>query len=70
MSGDGWSFGASLPAHLTVASLGTFVSIGLDTEHPYYYNPEHVRRYPKDKYKGNKGKVYDDDHGKAKGGKK
>lgn len=76
MSGDGWSFGASLPTHLTVASLGTYVSIGLDSEHPYDYNHDHVRKYPKEKYKGNKGKSYDDDHGngngqgKGKGGKK
>ena len=76
LQGEGWSFGASLPGHLTVASLGTYVSIGLDTEHPYDYNHDHVRKYPKEKYKGKKGKDYDDDpgngngHGKGKGGKK
>jgi hypothetical protein len=72
LSGNGWSFGASLPTSLTVASLGTYVSIGLDTDHPYEHNDEHVKKYPKEKYKGNKGK--DDDHGngngKGKGGKK
>lgn len=76
MAGDGWSFGASLPAHLTVASLGTYVSIGLDTDHPYDFNQEHVQKYPKEKYKGKGGKGYDDDNGngkgqgKGKGGKK
>jgi hypothetical protein len=64
MAGEGWAFGASLPSHLSVASLGTYVSIGLDSEHPYDYNPEHVRKYPKEKYKGKDG------HGKGKGGKK
>jgi hypothetical protein len=50
---------------MSVASLGTYVSIGLDSEHPYDYNPEHVRKYPKEKYKGKGG---NDAHGK--GGKK
>ena len=76
MAGDGWAFGASLPAPLTVNSLGTYVSIGLDTEYPYQYNQEHERKYPKEKYKGKGGKDYKDDpgggngQGKAKGGKK
>jgi hypothetical protein len=77
MSGNGWGFGASLPAGLTVASLGTYVSFGLDTVHPYEFNHEHVVKYPKDKYRG-KGKDDDDDddngnghgQGKGKGGKK
>jgi hypothetical protein len=72
ISGNGWAFGASLPGNLTVAGLGTYVSIGLDTDHPYYYNDEHVKKYPKEKYKGNKGKDDDDGpgQGKGKGGKK
>jgi len=73
MSGDGWSFRASLPTHLTVASLGTYVSIGLDTEHPYYYNHDHVQKYPKEKYKskgGKDGHGNGNSHGKGKGGKK
>lgn len=76
LAGDGWSFGASLPAHLTAAGLGTYVSIGLDSEHPYDYNHEHVRKYPKEKYKGKGGKDDLGDHGygngpgKGKGGKK
>ena len=67
MSGNGWAFGASLPGSLTVASLGTYVSIGLDTDHPYEYNDEHVKKYPKEKYKGNKGKDDDDGPGQGKG---
>jgi len=77
MGGDGWAFGASLPSHLTVAGLGTYVSIGLDNDQPYHHNDAHVRMYPRDKYKGHKGKDDDDDdssgghgHGKGKGGKK
>jgi hypothetical protein len=78
LSGNGWAFGASLPTSLTVASLGTYVSIGLDTGHPYEFNHEHVVKYPKEKYRG-KGKDDDDDdqgngkgnsQGKGKGGKK
>jgi hypothetical protein len=67
MAGEGWSFGASLPAQLTVASLGTYVSIGMDSEHPYDDNPDHVRKYPKEKYKGKGGK---NGPGNGKGGKK
>jgi hypothetical protein len=76
LAGDDWSFGASLPGHITVANLGTYVSLGLDTEHPYYYNHEHVRKYPKEQYKGKRDKDYGDGHGngnghaKGKGGKK
>jgi hypothetical protein len=67
MSGNGWSFGASLPSSLTVASLGTYVSIGLDTDHPYEFNDDHVKKYPKDKYKGNQGKKDDDDKDQGSG---
>lgn len=66
MAGNGWSFGASIPAGLTVASLGTYVSIGLDTAHPYEFNHDHVEKYPKEKYKG-KDRDDDDDHGKGNG---
>jgi len=68
MSGNGWTFGASLPASLTVASLGTYVSIGLDTGRPYEFNDDHVKKYPKEKYRGNQGKKDDDDHGNGTGG--
>jgi hypothetical protein len=68
MSGNGWTFGASLPGNLTVASLGTYVSIGLDTDHPYNYNHEHVREYPRDKYRhGKEDDDDDDDNGKGHG---
>jgi hypothetical protein len=74
LAGDSWSFGASLPGHITVASLGTYVSIGLDTDHPYHNNHEHLRKYPKEKYKGKKDKDDDAEHGNGsghgKGGKK
>jgi len=67
LAGDSWAFGASLPGHITVASLGTYVGIGLDTDHPYHYNHEHVQKYPKEKYKGKKDKEDDGNHGNGNG---
>lgn len=51
-AGD-WTFGASLPADLK-ARLGDSVSIGLDTDRPFDYNDEHLKKYPAEKYKPKK----------------
>ena len=45
IKGDHWEVGASLPGHLRV-QLGDFVSIELDTDRPYLYHDEHVKKYP------------------------
>ena len=45
IKGDNWEVGASLPNHIRV-SLGDSVNIELDTEKPYIYYSEHVKKYP------------------------
>jgi len=45
IKGDHWEFGASLPGHLRI-SLGDSVNIELDTDKPYIYHAEHVKKYP------------------------
>jgi hypothetical protein len=45
IKGDHWEFGASLPSQLQI-SLGDSVDIELDTDKPYIYNAEHVKKYP------------------------
>ena len=44
LKGDNWEVGASLPSSLRVG-LGDSVSIELDTDKPYIYHAEHVKRY-------------------------
>jgi hypothetical protein len=53
MKGDGWAVGASLPTDLQ-SSLGTSVSLDMDTDKPYVHNAEHLKQYPKEKYKPGK----------------
>jgi hypothetical protein len=53
MKGDGWAVGASLPTNLQ-SSLGASVNLDLDTDKPYEHNAEHVKQYPKEKYKPGK----------------
>ncbi len=57
LRGSNWEVGASLPSSLHV-ELGDYVSIELDTDKPYIYHAEHVKKYPpgqmKNKYKKNK----------------
>jgi hypothetical protein len=45
IKGDHWEFGASLPSHLRIG-LGDSVNIELDTDKPYIYHAEHVKKYP------------------------
>ena len=54
IKGDHWEFGASLPSQLRI-SLGDSVNIELDTDKPYIYHAEHVKKYPPGQLK-NKGK--------------
>lgn len=50
MKRDGWAVGASLPTDL-MSNLGASVSLDLDTDTPYEHNAEHLKQYPKEKYK-------------------
>jgi len=50
LKGDGWAVGASLPTDL-LPNLGASVSLNMDTDKPYEYNAEHLKQYPKEKYK-------------------
>jgi len=45
LKGDNWEVGASLPSSLRV-ELGDSVSIELDTDRPYIYHSDHVKKYP------------------------
>ena len=45
IKGDNWEVGASLPNHIRI-SLGDSVYIELDTDKPYIYHSEHVKKYP------------------------
>jgi hypothetical protein len=45
IKGDDWEVGASLPSHLRL-SPGDFVNIELDTDKPYIYHEEHVKKHP------------------------
>ena len=62
IKGDHWEVGASLPSHLRIG-LGDSVDIELDTDKPYIYHAEHVKKYPpgqlknKDKKKNKWGEV-------------
>ena len=55
LKGDNWEVGASLPISLR-AELGESVSIELDTDKPYIYHSEHVRKYPPGQMKDKKEK--------------
>ena len=45
IKGDNWEIGASLPNQIQIG-LGDSVSIELDTDKPYIYHSEHVKKYP------------------------
>jgi hypothetical protein len=45
LKGNNWEVGASLPSSLRVG-LGDSVSIELDTDKPYIYHADHVKKYP------------------------
>jgi len=53
LKGDGWAVGASLPTDLQ-SNLGASVSLEMDTDKPYEQNAEHLKQYPKEKYKPGK----------------
>jgi len=55
IKGGNWEVGASLPNNLQVG-LGESVSLELDTDRPYTYHADHVKQYPPEKMKKNKGK--------------
>jgi len=45
IKGDNWEIGASLPNQIRIG-LGDSVNIELDTDKPYIYHSEHVKKYP------------------------
>ena len=45
LKGDNWEVGATLPSHIRIG-LGDSVSIELDTDKPYLYHADHVKKYP------------------------
>jgi hypothetical protein len=45
IKGNNWEVGASLPGNLRVG-LGDSVIIELDTDKPYLYHAEHMKKYP------------------------
>jgi len=45
IKGDNWEVGASLPNQIRI-DLGDSVNIELDTDIPYIYHSEHVKKYP------------------------
>jgi hypothetical protein len=53
LKGDGWAVGASLPLDLQ-SGLGASVSLDMDTDKPYEHHAEHLKQYPKEKYKPGK----------------
>ena len=52
LKGDHWEVSASLPSHLRI-SLGDSVNIELDTDQPYVYHEEHVKKHPPGQMKKN-----------------
>jgi hypothetical protein len=55
LKGDRWEVGASLPSSLRVR-LGKYVSMELETDKPYVYHADHVKRYPPGQMKKKKNK--------------
>lgn len=54
LEGNNWRIGASLPSNLRM-DLGDSVSFELDTDKPYIYHAEHVKKYPPGQHKKGKG---------------
>ena len=52
LKGDNWEVGASLPSSIRVG-LGDYVSMELETDKPYVYHADHVKRYPPGQMKKN-----------------
>lgn len=55
LKGDNWEVGASLPSYIRIG-LGESVSIELDTDKPYLYHAEHLKKYPPGQMKKKKDK--------------
>lgn len=55
IKGDKWEVGASLPNRIRI-ELGNSVNIELDTDKPYIYHSEHVKKYPPGQMKKKKKK--------------
>jgi hypothetical protein len=62
LKGDNWEVRASLPSSLRV-ELGDSVSIELETDRPYIYHSDHVKKYPPGKMKKKKNKKKKDKWG-------
>jgi len=45
IKGENWEVGASLPNHIRIG-LGDSVNIELESDKPYIYHSEHVKKYP------------------------
>jgi len=57
LKGDNWEVGASLPNNILVR-LGDYVSIEMETDQPYVYNADHVKKYPPGQMKKKNKKKY------------
>jgi len=57
LKGVNWEVGASLPSSIRVR-LGDYVSVELDTDKPYTYHSDHVKRYPPGQKKKKNKKKY------------
>jgi hypothetical protein len=57
LNGDKWEIGASLPLPIR-EGLGESVSIEMDTDKPYIYHADHVKKYPPKNSKGKKKKKW------------
>jgi hypothetical protein len=52
LKGKNWEVAISLPDHLK-NDLGEYVSLELDTDKPYLFNKEHIKKYSSEKRKMN-----------------
>ena len=57
LKGDNWEVGASLPSSIRVR-LGDYVSIEMETDQPYIYHADHVKKYPPGQMKKKNKKKY------------
>ena len=57
LKGDNWEVGVSLPNSIRVR-LGDYVSMELETDKPYVYHTDHVKRYPPGQMKKKNKKKY------------
>ena len=56
LKGENWEVGISLPSHLK-NDLGEYVSLGLDTDKPYLFNEEHIKKYSSKQSNSKKRKI-------------